>query len=101
MGIYLPVLTFIFYVFLPDNQKLKKNLNFFLYFFLGYFLILYITWPFLWLNPVENFFSILKESASYPIHWDFEILYLGKYLSPESLPWHYFFIWFDSYFTEL
>ena len=96
MGIYLPVLTYIFYVFLPDDQKFKKNINFFLYFFLGYFLILYITWPFLWLNPLENFFSILKESASYPIHWDFEILYLGNYLSPENLPWHYFFIWFLS-----
>ncbi len=96
MGIYLPVLTYIFYVFLPDDQKLKKNINFFLYFFLGYFLILYIIWPFLWLNPLENFFSILKESASYPIHWDFEILYLGNYLSPENLPWHYFFIWFLS-----
>ena len=96
MGIYLPVLTYIFYVFLPDEQKFKKNINFFLYFFLGYFLILYITWPFLWLNPLENFFSILKESASYPIHWDFEILYLGNYLSPENLPWHYFFIWFLS-----
>ena len=96
MGIYLPVLTYIFYVFLPDDKKLKKNINFFLYFFLGYFLILYITWPFLWLNPLENFFLILKESASYPIHWDFEILYLGNYLSPENLPWHYFFIWFLS-----
>ena len=96
MGIYLPVLTYIFYVFLPDDQKFKNNINFFLYFFLGYFLILYITWPFLWLNPVENFFSILKESASYPIHWDFEILYFGNYLSPENLPWHYFFIWFLS-----
>ncbi len=96
MGIYLPVLTYIFYVFLPDDQKLKKNINFFLYFFLGYFLILYITWPFLWLNPLENFFLILKESASYPIHWDFEILYLGNYLSPENLPWHYFFVWFLS-----
>ena len=96
MGIYLPVLTFIFYVFLPDDQKFKKNINFFLYFFLGYFLILYITWPFLWLNPLENFFLILKESASYPIHWDFEILYLGNYLNPENLPWHYFFVWFLS-----
>ena len=96
MGIYLPVLTYIFYVFLPDVKKFKKNINFFLYFFLGYFLILYITWPFLWLNPLENFFLILKESASYPIHWDFEILYLGNYLSPENLPWHYFFIWFLS-----
>ena len=96
MGIYLPVLTYIFYVFLPDVKKFKKNINFFLYFFLGYFLILYITWPFLWLNPLENFFLILKESASYPIHWDFEILYLGNYLNPENLPWHYFFVWFLS-----
>lgn len=96
IGIYLPILTFIFYFFLENNLKTKKNFYFFIAFFLIYFIILYIIWPFLWLNPIENFLLILKESSSYPNHWNFKILYLGNYLNPENLPWHYFFIWFLS-----
>ena len=96
IGIYLPILTFIFYFFLENNLKTKKNFHFFILFFITYFLTLYIIWPFLWLNPVENLILILKESTSYPNHWNFKILYLGNYLNPENLPWHYFFIWFLS-----
>ena len=92
----MPILTFVFYIFLSNKEKIKKNLIFFIIFFSTYFSILYIIWPFLWLNPVENFLLILKESASYPVHWKFEILYLGNYLNPENLPWHYLFIWFLS-----
>ena len=51
-------------------------------------------YPFLWNDPISNFFTILKESTTYPNHWDFNILYFGKYINPENLPWHYFFVWF-------
>merc|ERR1711990_1332342 len=49
-------------------------------------------------NPLSNFLLILKESSAYPNHWDFDILYLGNYINPEHIPWHYFFVWF-SYTT--
>ena len=94
IGIYLPILTFIFYFFLENHYKKINLLKFFILFFLIFFFILYLTWPFLWLNPFDNFFLILKESASYPNHWNFKTLYLGNYLNPENLPWHYFFTWF-------
>ena len=96
IGIYLPILTIIFYIFLEDKFKIKKNLNFFLVYFLSFILVLYFIWPFLWQNPLENFLLILKESASYPNHWKFKTLYLGEYLNPENIPWHYFFVWFLS-----
>ncbi len=96
IGIYLPILTFIFYFFLENRYKLNSNFIFFIKFFFLYFAVLYITWPFLWLNPIENFLYVLKESANYPNHWNFRTLYLGNYLNPENLPWHYFFIWFSS-----
>ena len=49
---------------------------------------------FLWASPIENFLIIFKESVSYPNWWKFKTLYLGDYLNPENLPWHYFFVWF-------
>lgn len=94
IGIFLPLLTIIFYFFLDNKYKNINNFKFIIYLSFGYFILLYISWPFLWTNPIENFLTILKQSTSYPNHWNFKILYLGNYLNPENLPWHYFFIWF-------
>lgn len=96
IGIYLPVLTLFFFYFKEENKKKINTLKFFIIFFVYYFGFLYLTWPYLWLNPINNFLLILKESASYPIHWDFKTLYLGNYLNPQNIPWHYFFVWFAS-----
>ena len=96
IGIYLPLLTFIFYFFKENKNKPLINLEFFIKYFFIFFLVLYIIWPFLWQNPIQNFFLILSESTNYPNHWNFNILYLGKYFNPENLPWHYFFVWFFS-----
>lgn len=90
LAIYLPLLIMLFYFFF-EKKKLKF---FFPAYSLSYFLILYCIWPFLWGNPIENFLIVFKESVSYPNWWKFKTLYLGEYLNPENLPWHYFFIWF-------
>ena len=95
IGIYLPILTFIFYFFKEEKNKNVNNLKFFVILFFIYFTFVYLLWPFLWEDPFKNFFLILKESATYPNHWKFNILYLGEYLNPEHIPWHYFFIWFS------
>ena len=94
LGIYLPILTAIFYFFQEKNNKQISFFKFTIIFFSLYFVILYLIWPFLWLNPIDNFFLILRESALYPNHWNFKTLYLGNYLNPENIPWHYFFVWF-------
>ena len=97
IGIYLPILTFIFYIFLEDKFKKKKNLNFFLIYFSIFIFILYLIWPFLWQNPLENFLLILKESASYPNHWKFKTLYLGEYLNPKIFLGIIFYLVFIYY----
>lgn len=96
IGIYLPILTLFFFYFREESIKKISTLKFFFIFFIFYFGFLYLTWPYLWLNPIGNFFLILKESTSYPIHWDFKTLYLDEYLNPQNIPWHYFFVWFAS-----
>ena len=95
IGIYLPILTIFFYIFSLNKIK-KNNLNFILLYLIGFFLILYFSWPYLWLNPLSNFLTIFSESMNYPAWWNFKILYFGKYINPENLPWHYFFFWFFS-----
>lgn len=98
LGLFLPILTFIFYYFNDVKNKQMNTFKFFLVLFSSYFIFLYLIWPFLWLNPLSNFLLILKESSAYPNHWNFDILYLGNYINPEHIPWHYFFVWF-SYTT--
>ncbi len=93
IALYLPILTFIFYIYFEETNLKKNIFKFLIIFFFSYFLFIYLIWPFLWAAPFKNFFLILKESTAYPNHWNFNILYLGKYLNPENIPWHYFFVW--------
>ena len=94
LGIYLPILTFFFYYFYRSKVYKINIYRFFIIYFSAYLIFLYLIWPFLWSSPFSNFFLVLKESSSYPVHWDFQTMYLGKYINPENLPWHYFFVWF-------
>jgi len=94
IGLYLPLLIFFFYYFKEKKNNEINTYYFFTLYFSIYFIILYLIWPFLWNNPIGNFFFVLSESMNYPSWWDFKTFYLGQYLDPENLPWHYFFIWF-------
>ena len=94
IGMYLPLLVIFFYYFKNrENHEIKTSYFFILYASI-YFIILYLIWPFLWDNPIKNFFLVFSESMNYPAWWDFKTFYLGQYLNPENLPWHYFFVWF-------
>ena len=93
LGCYLPVLTIFFY-FLNCNHYfiIRKTLKFsFLYLFFFLF-FLFISWPYLWENPLGNFVEALTEFSKYP--YNPYILYLGDYIKANFVPWHYFFVWF-------
>ena len=95
IGLYLPLLTFFFYYFKNKKNYEIKSYYFFIFYFSIYLTILYLTWPFLWNNPIQNLFLVFTESMNYPSWWNFKTLYFGKFINPENLPWHYFFIWFS------
>lgn len=95
IGFYLPLLTFFFYYFKNKRSSEIKTHYFFVLYFLLYFSFLYLIWPFLWENPITNFIVVFTESMNYPAWWSFKIFYLGKFINPENLPWHYFFVWFS------
>ena len=58
----------------------------------------YLTWPYLWTNPIVHFFGSFAEMASYP--WYGEVLFNGgKYLA-NDLPYSYLPILFAIQLTE-
>ena len=66
IGIYF-FLVFLFFLILEllDNKKNATNFFLFLKYFF-YFLFLYLTWPYLWSNPINNFILSIVDMANYP-----------------------------------
>lgn len=59
--------------------------------FMGYggiaLLAMYITWPYLWLNPITNLLDSLRFMMDFP--WTNIVLYRGLQYPQLELPWHY------------
>ncbi|MGA2110693.1 MAG: hypothetical protein ABSG98_00925 [Anaerolineales bacterium] len=47
----------------------------------------YLSWPYLWSNPVSGFFSSVTLMAHYP--WTGEVLFQGQILPPSNLPGYF------------
>ncbi|MCJ7513096.1 MAG: hypothetical protein MUO23_09020, partial [Anaerolineales bacterium] len=47
----------------------------------------YLTWPYLWANPLRNFWASLQLTGTFPAH---DMLYRGVTISSDALPWHFF-----------
>ena len=93
MGIFSVFLILFFYILenLEEQNFSIKKIRIFILIFLLYFFFTYLLWPFLWLDPINNFFISLKSFANYG--WGGSILYLGEYVKANNLPWHYTIVW--------
>lgn len=47
----------------------------------------YLTWPYLWANPLGSLWASLQLTATFPAH---DMLYRGVMISSDALPWHFF-----------
>lgn len=50
-------------------------------------LTLYITWPYLWKNPIENFVLAIKNMSSF--RWNSYIMFFGEKFKSGTTPWYY------------
>ena len=93
MGILLFVLFIIFFILntLEQENYLKKNFKNFLFFSFSYPILVFLFWPYLWESPLQNFIASFNSFANYD--WGGQILYLGKYVKANNLPWHYITVW--------
>lgn len=97
LGIMVPLLTFIFFIldFIFKKNEIKKPISkklssifLFLIATIG-FTILFS--PILWENPIHNFIQNFKQMSSFP--WDGSVLFLGRFVKADSLPWYYSILW--------
>ena len=54
-------------------------------------LSLYIIWPYLWDDPINNFVNVIKYFSNHP--WHLNNFYLGEYVKATEIQWHYLLIW--------
>lgn len=69
-------------------QNLIKNI---LVFTTVIYLVVVTFWPWLWAQPLHNFFYALKVLSKIPVVLD--LLYFGQTISVSKIPWHYPLIW--------
>ncbi len=91
LGVIMPVITVAALVSELLIVRLGKIKTIIIYIIITAALTI-IFWPLLWSNPL-NFFMIFKKLAKYDYETNLPVLYLGEYISPFKLPWHYIPIW--------
>jgi hypothetical protein len=62
-------------------------------------LIMYLTWPNLWLSPVVNFYKSLRLMSNFP--WQGEVLFNGQFYAASNLPVTYLPVLLNIKFTEI
>lgn len=93
LGIYLPLLIciFKFIQILRSNKDTKTECLKLLKIFLFILLFIYIFWPYLWANPLINFYKAFINIGYHDVGiYNF---FLGKYIPVEFVPWNYSFVW--------
>ncbi|MFN8412889.1 MAG: glycosyltransferase family 39 protein [Anaerolineales bacterium] len=59
---------------------------------------MYLTWPYLWINPIGHFIESLKVMSSYP--WSGQVLFNGNEYASTNLPYSYLPVLFGIQLTE-
>jgi len=96
LGLLPPILFLLFYFFdAMDERKTKKNeIKFTGLIVIFTIFFIYIFWPYLWLNPIQNFLSAFSDIVQSQNSISILNLYLGDYTTSNNMPWHYRIVWF-------
>jgi len=95
LGIFFFILYIFFFIIssLEEKKYFNKNIKFLLLFFFSYIFLNYTFWPYLWNNPINNFYFSLKTFSHFTLRGYADLLFMGKYISINNLPWSYIPIW--------
>lgn len=93
-GVFLPLIAvFIFFIaWFSKNKDIKEGILPFLFYLV---LLVFLTisfWPFLWKSPLNNFMAAFNSMSRFT-RWDGEVLFLGKFIKADELPWYYAPVW--------
>ncbi|MEO5776302.1 MAG: glycosyltransferase family 39 protein [Flavobacterium sp.] len=73
-------------------QEKQKQLKLLIVFVITTFLTLYISWPFLWNNPLNNFAYAFENMSNF--RWESSVLFNGELIKATDLSWNYIPTWF-------
>jgi hypothetical protein len=92
MGIMVPT-TILFFLSLDAilEKKIKNHAILFLTFAISAIIILYISWPFLWKDPIGHFLEALKNMSQF--RFNREMLFNGELVKPTQIQWDYIPTW--------
>ena len=93
VGIFFLILNFFFLLVYINLSALKNKYQKFypyIYFFLS-ILFIYIFWPYLWSDPINNFITAFKEASNWQLIVD--NLFMGKIYPSNKLPIFYIPFW--------
>jgi hypothetical protein len=61
-------------------------------------LVCYLSWPFLWAGPLQGLARAFQLMAGFP--WNHEVLFSGRLILAQDLPWFYLPVYFLIQLTE-
>lgn len=92
MGVLLPFLTTVLLVLDYYKEKNKTNIKLWAILALTSFITLYISWPYLWNSPFENFYTAFRNMSKF--RWEGHVLFNGDFTKSRLIGWKYIPIWF-------
>ncbi len=92
MGVILPFITTVLLFLDYYKKKDKTNLKLWLLLAITSCITLYISWPYLWNNPIGNFYDALRNMSRF--RWEGQVLFNGDYTKSRFIGWIYIPTWF-------
>ncbi|MCE7530522.1 hypothetical protein [Polynucleobacter sp. IMCC 29146] len=93
IAIFFPILTLSFLgaKYFKKELNIQKLIQLSLVYFLLTIVVTVLFWPFLWINPWDQFLDVWRNLANHPRNP--AILFMGNLIPSEKLPWYYVPLW--------
>ncbi|MEZ4938846.1 MAG: glycosyltransferase family 39 protein [Crocinitomicaceae bacterium] len=93
MGIMVPVIVAGFFLIDLITEKTRgKNIFLLFTFLIASTLVTYISWPYLWEDPINNFLEAYEKASKF--RFESSTWFDGNFVPTVQTPWYYFPVWF-------
>jgi hypothetical protein len=98
LGPFAGLLVFLYFLSKQTVRKERSAWRSFLLYGIASVVVMFVTWPYLWENPIVNFFGVLRFMSDNPTQLG--LLFEGEIYRANNLPLRYFPFMFATTLTE-